>query len=141
MNPVYRKFKESDIKNTVELMAQLGYEHTEESLAHNIEAVRSAGGEIFVAELSGLVCGCVSAILDIRLAAGVNGEIVSLVVDESSRGKGIGKGLVISAEEWLKKRTPNIYIRANVIREEAHLFYKELGYSLSKTQAVFKKNV
>ncbi len=122
-------------------MAQLGYEHSEESLAKNISAVRGSGGEVFVAELSGRVCGCVSAIIDVRLAAGTNGEIVSLVVDEASRGRGVGKGLVSTAENWLKDHTNVIRIRANVIREQAHEFYKNLGYSLSKTQVVFSKNV
>ena len=141
MNPIYRKFEEADIAVLVELMAQLGYQHTEESLMRNVGAVRASGGEVFVAEISGQVCGCISAIIDVRLAAGVNGELVSLVVNDEKRGRGIGKGLVAIAERWLKERTPRIRIRANSVREGAHLFYQRLGYTLSKTQAVFEKAI
>lgn len=141
MNENYRKFKTEDIEVLVDLMQQLGYVHTEESLLKNVNSVRMAGGEIFVCEVSGRVCGCASAILDSRLAAGVNGEIVSVVVSDSYRGKGIGKGLIAYAEAWLKERVSTIRIRANTVREEAHKFYQGMGYSLTKTQAVFKKYV
>lgn len=141
MKNIYRKFKTTDIVALVELMAQLGYTHTEESLLGNILSVREAKGEIFVCEIAGCVRGCSSAILDCRLAEGVSGEIVSVVVNDFYRGQGIGRGLVAYAEGWLKERVSNISIRANTTREEAHIFYQNMGYTLSKTQAVFKKVV
>ena len=141
MNFEIRKYHDSDLGNLVELMAQLGYQHTERSLSENICAVRESGGEIFVADSRSKVCGCICAIFDIRLAAGINGEIVSLVVDRSARGMGVGKGLVAQAESWLKQRTNRLRVRANSVRSEAHNFYESLGYSLSKTQSVFTKNV
>ena len=141
MNSIYRKFKDPDISSLVDLMAQLGYEHSTKSLLKNLDAVRGAGGEVFVCEISGMVCGCVSAILDARLAAGLNGEITTLVVDKDHRGQGLGRGLVGHAETWLEQRVPSIRIRANTIRQDAHRFYESLGYSLSKTQAVFKKSL
>ncbi len=141
MNPIYRTFKESEIKSLIKLMAQLGYEHSKESLLNNVNSVRRAGGEVFVAEVSGSVCGCISAIIDVRLAEGVKGEIVSLVVNESARGKGIGKGLVVTAEKWLSHSTSEIRVRANAIREQAHFFYKNMGYSLNKQQVILIKNV
>ncbi len=82
MKPIYRKYSDSDISPIIKLMGQLGYKHSANSINHNIMAVKEAGGEVFVTELSGEVCGCVSAIIDIRLAAGINGEIVSLVVNK-----------------------------------------------------------
>lgn len=141
MNPIYREFQEDDLEALIELMHKLGYEHNKESLLHNVSAVRESRGEIFVAERLGQVCGCVCAILDVRLAEGAIGEIVSLVVNQSDRGKGVGRGLVFTAEHWLKYKVTTIRIRANVVREEAHTFYETLGYSLSKTQGVFSKSV
>ena len=141
MNFEIRKYNDSDLSDLVDLMVQLGYQHTERSLSENICAVRESGGEIFVADSMGKVYGCICAIFDIRLAAGVNGEIVSLVVDSSARGMGVGKGLVAKAESWLGQKTNSLRVRANSVRSEAHDFYKSLGYSLSKTQAVFTKNV
>ncbi|MDQ7730745.1 GNAT family N-acetyltransferase [Halomonas sp. SpR8] len=92
-------------------MAQLGYDHSEESLSANISAVREQGGEVFVAEVAGSVRGCVSAIIDVHLAEGVKGEIVSLVVSEAARGQGLGKGLVLEAEKWLSGKVSAIRLR------------------------------
>ena len=120
-------------------MDQLGYDHSEESLSANISAVREQGGEVFVAEVDGNVRGCVSAIIDVRLAEGIKGEIVSLVVSGEARGQGLGKGLILEAEKWLSGKVRVIRVRANALREQSHLFYESLGYSREKTQAVLIK--
>jgi len=70
MNPTYRKCNHKDIQPLLLLMAQLGYDHSEATLFENIGAVRERGGEVFVVEFSGKVHGCVSAIIDARLAEG-----------------------------------------------------------------------
>lgn len=139
MNTIYRKYTHQDAQALVMLMAQLGYEHSKESLSANISAVREQGGEVFVAEVSGNVLGCVSAILDVRVAEGIKGEIVSLVVSEEARGLGLGKGLVLEAEKWLSGKVSVIRVRANALREQSHLFYESLGYIKDKTQAVLLK--
>lgn len=79
MNPTYRKYRPEDLQTLILLMAQLGYDHSEKTLLDNIVAVREKGGEVFVAKVAGKVRGCVSDIIDVRLAEGVKGEIVSLV--------------------------------------------------------------
>lgn len=139
MNTIYRKYTHQDAQALVMLMAQLGYDHSEESLSANISAVREQGGEVFVAEVAGNVRGCVSAIIDVRLAEGIKGEIVSLVVSEEARGQGLGKGLILEAEKWLSGKVSVIRVRANALREQSHLFYESLGYSKEKTQAVLLK--
>ena len=139
MKPIFRTYQSQDLDTIVQLMSQLGYNHDQQSLAQNITAVRTAGGEVFVAEANHQVCGCIAAIIDIRLAEGRVGEVVSLVVDESARGHGVGKGLMYTAERWLQPRTDTIRIRANAIRKEAHRFYKNLGYENTKTQVIFSK--
>ena len=53
MNFEIRKYQDSDLGDLVDLMAQLGYQHTEQSLSENIGAVRESGGEIFVADSRG----------------------------------------------------------------------------------------
>ena len=140
MNPSFRKYAQSDVTAVVKLMAQLGYAHDEKSLKENVKLMREKGGEVFVAELSGRVCGCVSVVIDVRLAGGVNGEIASLIVDEATRGKGVGRGLVVTAEEWLQSRVQNIRVRSNVVRRQAHEFYKSMGYFMLKEQAMFGKD-
>ncbi len=141
MKPIYRIFEPSDLGCLVELMKQLGYEHTRDSLAANVRRVKTREGEVFVAEVNGNVVGAISAMLDVRMAEGVSGEIVSLVISDQARGLGLGRGLVLMAEAWLKQYTSNIRIRANVIRTEAHEFYEKQGYRLKKSQAVFQKEL
>ena len=141
MQIIYRAYTDRDAPALVRLMAQLGYEHSETTLANNVRAVRLQGGEVFVAEVAGSVLGCVSAILDVRLAEGVKGEIVSLVVSEDARGQGLGKGLMREAEAWLSGNVSAIRVRANVLREASHRFYASLGYRQEKAQAVLIKMV
>jgi N-acetylglutamate synthase-like GNAT family acetyltransferase len=137
----YRVVTKDDEENLVILMQNLGYKVDNTLLAIRVQELHNQGSEIFVAELSGIVIGCVNAIIDIRLAEGKFGEIVSLVVSEKYRGYGVGKGLVQYAESWLRKRCSTIRVRANAMRSEAHAFYQTLGYQEIKTQKIFIKNV
>lgn len=139
MKTIFRKYTHQDTQALVLLMAQLGYDHSETTLSSNVSAVRKQGGEVFVAEVAGNILGCVSAIVDVRLAEGIKGEIVSLVVSEDARGHGLGKGLVFEAEKWLSGKVSVIRVRANALREQSHLFYESLGYSKEKAQAVLIK--
>ncbi len=139
MKEIYRKYESSDIERVKDLMLQLGYPLEKHELEKNIAAIREKGGEVIVAETKNNVTGCVAVLIDVRLAEGVYAEIVSLVVSEEVRGKGIGKRLVRKAEEWAGKRANKIRVRANEIREAAHIFYENLGYNEVKTQKIFKK--
>lgn len=136
-----RKAEEGDASALVGLMAELGYSHTIESIKENMKGVENRGGSVFVAVLNGSVLGCICAIIDVRLAGGECGEIVSVIVAQEHRGKGIGKKLIKHAEAWLGTKTGSIRIRANALRQEAHEFYKSLGYEEEKTQTIFKKNL
>jgi len=141
MNIIYRKFKEIDQVNLVSLMSELGYDVDRNTLRGRIDSLRAHGGEVIVAETEGEVIGCINPIIDIRLAEGKAGEIVSLIVSKEHRGLGIGKALVKSAESWLGSRCDIIRVRANTIRDDAHDFYKILGYQEVKSQKVFTKDV
>ncbi|MCG8615435.1 MAG: GNAT family N-acetyltransferase, partial [Desulfobacterales bacterium] len=110
-------------------------------LQNNIRAIREKGGEVIVAAERSEVVGCVCVLMDARLAEGVYAEIVSLVVSENCRGTGIGKGLVTEAEKWSGEKVNKIRVRANAIRDNAHRFYKSLGYDEIKTQKIFRKTV
>ena len=69
-------------------------------------------------------------------------EIRGLVVSESYRGSGIGRQLVAAAEQWAhKKHCSRIRVRTNIVRIDAHAFYKKLGFVSKKTQHVFDKSL
>ncbi|GAA3961910.1 GNAT family N-acetyltransferase [Allohahella marinimesophila] len=137
----YRPATTSDASALIGLMSELGYAHTKESIAANLQRVEDRGGSVFVAMQEGLIVGCVCAIIDVRLAAGECGEIVSLVVSGEHRKKGVGKGLIKHAEDWLGHHTHSIRVRADVKRGDAHEFYKGLGYEEEKSQKLFRKVV
>ncbi|WP_051333502.1 GNAT family N-acetyltransferase [Aliagarivorans marinus] len=139
MERTTRPFQPQDLVALLNLMTQLGYEHCPDTLLNNVTRIRQSGGEVFVCELEGLVSGCICAIVDARLAEGVNGEIVSLIVAEHARNQGLGKALIEQAECWLSTRCDSIRVRSNLARERAHKFYHSMGYQLDKQQAVFTK--
>ena len=134
-----RKAKAADALDLARLMGELGYPHTAETISANLLRFENRGGGAFVAIYEGVIAGCIGAAVDVRLAEGECGEVVSLIVSRGFRGKGIGKELLQHAEEWLGTQTGSIRIRANAVRKEAHEFYKSLGYHEVKTQKVFKK--
>jgi N-acetylglutamate synthase-like GNAT family acetyltransferase len=139
---IFRKAINEDIKALRDLLKALGYDVDESTLSHRIDAIRNQGGEVLVASKNGRTVGCVNTIIDIRLAEGLTGELVSLVVSVEYRGEGIGKGLVSKAESWLKAKGCNtIRVRANAVRKEAHRFYLKLGFKEIKTQKIFAKTM
>ncbi|MCB8979354.1 MAG: GNAT family N-acetyltransferase [Ardenticatenaceae bacterium] len=138
---IIRSAAEADYAELQGLLRQLGHELAVSSVAENVQQIRARGGEVFVAERNGRLVGCVAAIIDVRLAGGICGEIVSLVVTEAERGQGIGRKLVRQAEQWFGQTMPTIRVRTNSIREAAHRFYETDGYQLEKSQRVYKKRL
>ena len=120
-------------------MFELEYPTKEEELQKTTGEIIKRDGVIFIADADGRILGSSYAIIDIRLAEGICGEIVSLIISEDFRGFGVGKHLVQMSEEWIYKRVNNVRIRANVIREDAHAFYSHLGYKEKKEQKVYIK--
>lgn len=141
MSVHYRIVQADDYSQLLSLLEQLGYQLDLEDLTKNINSLRQRESEVFVAEQAGKIIGVISALLDVRLAGGINGEITSLVVDEQERGQGVGKGLIQTAEAYLSSKVTTIQIRANSSRTNAHAFYQSLGYEETKVQKIFKKNL
>lgn len=138
---ISRPLQSNDLIALKALMAELGYDITVETLSSRMLAIRQNGGEVFVIEIDNKVVGCVNAIIDTRLAEGVVGEIVSLIVTHEYRGLGLGKHLIEVAEQWFKGRCSSMRIRANTKRHEAHQFYQSLGFEPIKTQHIFIKKI
>ncbi len=68
------------------------------------------------------------------------GRITALIVDESSRGQGIGRSLVVAAESILRASGCGLLeITSNNRLVDAHHFYEDLGYR--RTSARFAKTL
>lgn len=136
-----REYQQQDIKPLKKLVLELGYPLELSELVENISEIYKRGGIVLVAETDKQVVGSVCVVIDARLAEGVCGEIVSLIVGEGARGQGVGKSLIREAERWVEKRVKTIRVRANEIRRGAHAFYENQGYREVKTQKIFEKQL
>ena len=96
---------------------------------------------VLVAEdAEGEVRGWVHVFISKRLFVPAFAELGGLVVEKEHRRSGIGSALMAKAEEWASRvGCPVIRIRTNTRRVDADLFYRGVGYDLSKTQTVFEK--
>ncbi len=138
-----RRAAPADSNRITELCLQLGYE-TFNTEVHErlLKIVNKDDTALFAAELNGQVVGWIQVSIRSAIETGEVAEITGLVVDESVRGKGIGKSLVIKTEEWAEsKGYSSIRVRTNVKRTETHLFYKGIGFEENKKQTVFQKRL
>ena len=63
-------------------------------------------------------------------------------MDAGARRLGVGKALVLAAEEWAHGHgCVTMRVRSNMKRVEAKPFYERLGYRVVKSQYVFEKIV
>ena len=130
-----------DAGRIAELATQLGYPTTLEQMRRRLSQVgQTEERAVYVAVRDGRVVGwihvCVRPLVQVDRAA----EIEGLVVDEACRGQGIGRLLIRQIEQWVgEKGCDTIYVRSNIIREGAHVFYQELGYENIKTSLTFRK--
>jgi len=126
------------------LCGQLGYPSTVEDVDRRLGgARRDADSAVFVADsMRGGVVGWVHARALHLLTRDACAEIAGLVVEEGRRGRGIGGRLMAAAEEWARQQGfSTLRLRSNVVRDEAHAFYRERGYASSKTSLLFTKTL
>ena len=137
------QIESAQFEQVTKLLKQLGYDVTVKELDNRVEVIRINKGNVFVAlDDDEKIVGCVHALIDTRLAGGTFGEIVSLVVDESVRGKGIGKLLIDAAESWVRSNGMHrLRVRCNSKRDDTHKFYAHLGFVEKKSQKIFERPI
>jgi GNAT superfamily N-acetyltransferase len=139
-----RRAEIEDIPAIVDLSIQLGYPTTPEATKDRfLEIQQKQDHYILIAETEHQsVSGWIHVFRSIWLESPPFAELGGLIVDETSRSEGIGKGLLKAAESWAKKQGLTIIrVRSNVIRERAHKFYLREGYQIIKSQHVFEKQL
>ena len=136
-----RRAMAADSNRITELCIQLGYKNNNNEIKERLlKIITDKNSVIFIAEQNSIVTGFIQVSIRSTIESGEMAEITGLVVDESFRGKGIGKSLVQKAEGWAKLKKQNILrVRTNVIRTETHVFYKNIGFEEKKKQTVFQK--
>jgi GNAT superfamily N-acetyltransferase len=131
-----------DTGRLAELSGQLGYPCSAGDMRRRLRhLLADPEHAVWVAEYeSGIIAGWIHVFVKRLLESDPEIEIGGLVIDENFRGQGAGKVLVERAEGWAKARgLKSVYVRSNVVRQDAHAFYQKLGYKIIKTQSAFRK--
>jgi GNAT superfamily N-acetyltransferase len=127
-----------DIEGINIVSAFLGYSPSSIEVATNRfeEIIASDSDHVWVCLEDNTVKGWLHLFVSLRLASPKFAEIGGLVVEESSRRKGIGGKLVGQAIRWSKVNKLPLRVRCNANRAQANLFYESLGFINKKTQKV-----
>ena len=139
-----RQAEPIDARALAELADELGYPTSENEARRRLALVcQQPENVVFVAETEeGRILGWIHVFGAYRLEVDPFAEIGGLIVAEAVRGSGVGRALIDAAESWAARSGfRQMRVRSNVIRDQAHEFYRRNGYSELKKQAVFTKKL
>ena len=132
---VIRGGRTSDAPAIRRLIAQLSEDPGDLEIKGRIDAIsRVADHRVLVAEENNAVIGVLHVFERPALEKPREAVVQALVVDESSRGSGVGQALMRAAEAWARERDlPSIALYTRVDRDKARAFYERIGYRLKAT--------
>jgi N-acetylglutamate synthase-like GNAT family acetyltransferase len=130
---IIRNALPNDAAVVKELIQQLGYEISTDEVEKNIGIYELANGHVLVMEDKNKVIGFIAgAYIPLFHQSGLMFRITALCVNNANKAKGAGRQL-INAIEIACKKNQCYYIEVTSgahRKEEAHLFYEKLGYTL-----------
>lgn len=138
-----RTYCAEDLVSITELMHDLGYPTTVESMRNRMNVIDNIPLSFtFVATLEERVVGMMGIRQNYFYEDdGITTQISLLVTKKEYQGQGIGKALVGFAEDWALERGSNMLYLTSGIKPErirAHEFYKSLGFDASGYRFVKK---
>jgi ribosomal protein S18 acetylase RimI-like enzyme len=123
----------TDAPELIRLLALLGHEMPAGKPEARLAAFLEGGDRVLVATLAGseTIVGAITLhVTTVLHRPGPIGRFTALIVDESARGKGVGKALVRAAEKRFESQgCALIEVTSNKKRTDAHAFYEGLGYT------------
>lgn len=142
--PRIRPATVDDAAAIARLSGQLGYPADAATFARRLALIAgSPRHAVFVAldaDAGAKVLGMVGVEQRLMLETGEPAEIVAMVVDADARRAGIGRALIAAASDWARQRgCTRIFLRSNVLRDQAHAFYPALGFTHIKSQHVYEQ--
>jgi ribosomal protein S18 acetylase RimI-like enzyme len=125
------------------LTTQLGYPATESDIRRRYQQIADRHDlRLLVAQAGNDVAGWIHVQHTCLLESDPRIEIWGLVVDAQARGSGIGRRLVEEAEAWGRTLDVSfVTLRSNALRVGAKAFYEHLGYTITKNQNAFRKDL
>lgn len=138
-----RRMAYTDLPEVIPLAGQLGYPSSLEQLTERFERLSAdMAHALLVADLDGSVVAFAHVHETSTLMSNRRAELNAIVVDETKRGMGIGKKLMLAIEEWVKSRgLEKLRLGSRTSRTDTHEFYKKIGFSVDKTWFVFAKTI
>jgi GNAT superfamily N-acetyltransferase len=129
----------TDVDSIARLSEQWGYQSTQEKILRCLMDIRNNSDHvIYVLLHDEQIIGWIHGIYSLRIESDPFVEIGGLVVDKDHRRLGLGKSLVEKIIEWSRFRNCRmIRVRCNIIRKEANIFYKNIGFNEIKEQKVY----
>ena len=121
----------NDAAALAQLMRELGYETTASEMQTRMEGIAADERyRTFVAVCEGKVCGMIGILTSLSYEHNdLGGRILALVTSKEMRRRGIGRALVATAEkDFAQRGIRRIALNTRLAREDAHKFYKSLGY-------------
>lgn len=133
----------SDAFAVAALAGQLGYPTTPGQAERRFGPILADRGQAFlVAESGREVVGWIHVTVTRLVESEPFAELGGFVVDEAHRGRGVGKLLMVAAEEWIRANDiPKLRIRTRSDRDGAHSFYRKRGFVLVKEQRIYDKEM
>ena len=143
MGIAFRRARTDDAPHLLGLVEQLGYPSSLEDLRSRLELVLAREDHaVFVAEEEGALLGWIHVLAFDSLATERCALVGGLVVDETRRRSGLGRGLVALAEDWSRAHGLDVLrLRSRESRTGAHRFYERLGFRFVKRQLQYKKDL
>ena len=138
-----RPMTRSDAGYCRSLLTQLGYEMTAAELERRFDEVSSAPEHsLLVAETTARVVGLMHVFARPALENPREAVVQAIVVDNAFRRAGVGRHLMTAAEHWGSERgCRSVVLSSNIARAPAHAFYAALGYHVSATSLVLRKEL
>ena len=133
----------SDLGHCRSLLSQLGYEMNTAELEHRFGEVAGVPEHsALVAEMAGRVVGLMHVFARPALENPREAVVQSIVVDAALRRRGVGRELMKAVENWGRDRgCRSVVLSSNTARALAHAFYAALGYRVSATSLVLRKEL
>ncbi len=138
---IIRRVRIDDSGSIQNLSAQLGYVYSETETISNIEEISNSHNDMcYVLLENDSVKGYIHIQLHITLYMPKVINVLGLVIDENCRKKSYGRMLMNAAEKWAKENNcTGVRLNSGESREEAHLFYRKIGYTNNKNHKCFIK--
>ena len=135
-----REARLADAAEVVRLLSQLGHAQPAGDDSARLAAFLEQGECVLVAERAASRSPQLLGVVTLHIApvmhrVGPVGRLSAVVVDESARGAGVGRALVLAAEAFFAARgCAMIEVTSNKARTDAHAFYERLGYAATSVR-------